>query len=115
MNMACFNTLAVDAVGSDGLRAPLSEVVLFFVVDVGIVALFIGLVLSLYRVVRGPSLVDRGIATDLIALLSAGMAILLTIRFQTLNMFDAVLIVSILGFVSTVAFAQYIGRRGDAS
>ncbi|GAB4520883.1 MAG: hypothetical protein Tsb0013_24370 [Phycisphaerales bacterium] len=89
--------------------------VLVFVVDVGIFALFAGLVLALARLLRGPSLVDRGVAADLIALLVAAMAILFTIRLETLLMFDAVLIVSILGFVSTIAFAQYIGRRGSAS
>ncbi len=83
-------------------------------VDIGIVALFLGLLLALVRALRGPQLVDRGVATDLISFLSAGLAILLTIRLDTLLMFDAVLIVSILGFVSTIAFAQYIGRRGSA-
>lgn len=93
----------------------LARSVLFLCVDVGIVLLFAALVLALYRVVRGPSLVDRAIATDLIALLVVAMVILVTIRFQSLVMFDAVLIVSILGFVGTIAIAQYIGRRGEAS
>ncbi|MEM1424013.1 MAG: monovalent cation/H+ antiporter complex subunit F [Planctomycetota bacterium] len=89
--------------------------VLFGVVNLGIVVLFVCLVLAQMRLLRGPTLVDRGVATDLVAVLIAGMAILFTIRLETLMMFDAVLIVSILGFVSTIAFAQYIGRRGKAA
>jgi multisubunit Na+/H+ antiporter MnhF subunit len=92
-----------------------AEGAVFVSVDIGIVVLFVGMLLALYRVIRGPSLVDRGVATDLIALLAAAMVILLTIRFETLIMFDAVLIVSILGFVATIAFAQFIGRRGSAA
>lgn len=92
-----------------------AEGVLFVSVDVGLAVLFLGLLLMLYRVLRGPTLVDRGVATDLITFLSAGLVILVTIRLRTLMMFDAVLIVSVLGFVSTVAVAQFVARRGTAS
>lgn len=92
-----------------------ARAVLFGAVNFGIVLLFVCFGLSMVRVLRGPTLVDRGVATDLVALIVAGMTILLTIRLETLLMFDAVLIVSVLGFVSTIAFAQYIGRRGKAA
>ena len=88
--------------------------VLFGVVNLGIAVMFVCLVLAQVRLLRGPTLIDRGVATDLVALLIAAMTILFTILLETLLMFDAVLIVSILGFVSTIAFAQYIGRRGKA-
>ena len=117
------NSTAPQTVGAAGEEPALvvnafdrfAEGVMFLCVDVGIVLLFCGLLIALYRVVRGPSLVDRGVATDLIAFLSVGLVILLTIRFERLVMFDAVIIVSILGFVGTVAIAQYVGRRGEAS
>lgn len=88
-----------------------SRVVLNLVVDVGIFVLGAGFVLCLWRLVKGPTLADRGIASDLLAMQVVGLAILLTIRLETLVFFDAVLIVAILGFASTAAFAQYIGRR----
>lgn len=90
------------------------EAALFGVVDVGIVLIAVAIVLCLIRILKGPSLPDRGLAADTIAVQVAGLVILLTIRLETLMLFDAVLIVSILGFVSTVAFAQYIGRRRQA-
>lgn len=89
-----------------------AERVVFAAVDVGFVAVLVGIVFSLYRVVRGPTLVDRSIGTDLVSFLSIALVVLLTIRLETLIMFDAVLVVSILGFISTLAFAQFIGRRG---
>lgn len=88
-----------------------SRSVLLGVVDVGIFVLGIAFVLCIARLVQGPTLADRGIASDLLAMQVVGLAILLTIRLDTLVFFDTVLIVAILGFASTTAFAQYIGRR----
>lgn len=83
-------------------------------VDIGIVALALAIVLCLYRMIKGPTLVDRAVSSDTIAMQVVGLVILLTIRLGTLQFFDAVLIVSFLGFISTVAFAQFIGRRRTA-
>lgn len=91
-----------------------AERTLFIAVDAGIVLLSIAFVMCLWRVVRGPTLADRGLGTDTVAMQVVGLAILLTIRMRTLMFFDAVLIISILGFASTVAFAQFIGRRRAA-
>jgi multisubunit Na+/H+ antiporter MnhF subunit len=89
-----------------------ARVLLFFVVDLGIFALFVTTMWCLYRILRGPQLVDRAIAADTLSLQIVGMAILFTIRYETLMYFDAVLIMAIMGFASTVAFAQYIARVG---
>ena len=88
-----------------------AEAILFLVVDAGIVMLVLSFALCLMRLVRGPTLIDRGIATDTITLQVVGIAILLTISLRSLLYFDAVLIFAILGFATTVAFAQFIGRR----
>lgn len=88
-----------------------AETILFVVVDAGIVMLVLSFALCLFRIVRGPTLIDRGIATDTITLHVVGIAILLTISLRSLLYFDAVLIFAILGFATTVAFAQFIGRR----
>lgn len=89
-----------------------SEVVLRTTIDIGILAIFIGLLFCLIRLVKGPTMIDRGVASDTLSLQIVGLVLLLTVRFSSTIVFDAVLIVAILGFVSTVAFAQFIGRRG---
>lgn len=88
-----------------------AQTTLFVVVDIGIVALSVAFVMCLWRLLRGPTLADRGLAGDTIAMQVVGLSILLTIRIRTLMFFDAVLIISILGFASTLAFAQFIARR----
>lgn len=92
----------------------ISDGVLDFVVYVCVAAIVSSIVMCLWRVLRGPTLVDRGIASDTIAIQVVALVILLTVVTRSLGLFDAVLIVSILGFVGTVAFAQFIGRRGSA-
>lgn len=88
------------------------QIVVF--VDIGIVVLAIAIVLCILRMLKGPTLVDRAIASDTIAMQVVALVILLTVRLGTLQFFDAVLIISFLGFISTVAFAQFIGRRRSA-
>ncbi len=88
------------------------QIVVF--VDIGIVVLAVAIVLCILRMLKGPTLVDRAIASDTIAMQVVALVILLTVRLGTLQFFDAVLIISFLGFISTVAFAQFIGRRRSA-
>ena len=100
----------VTTLGADSVI----EDILFVLIDAGIILISIATVMCLYRMIKGPTLVDRGLASDTVAVQIAGLILLLSIRFETLVTFDAVLIVSILGFVATLAFAQFIGRRGAA-
>lgn len=102
--------LFVRTLGADSVI----EDLLFLLIDAGIILISLATVMCLYRIIKGPTLVDRGLASDTVAVQIAGLILLLSIRFETLVTFDAVLIVSILGFVSTLAFAQFIGRRGAA-
>lgn len=87
------------------------EPILFAVVAIGIVTIVLGIVLCLFRMLRGPHLADRVLAADAMTLHVVGIVILLTIRLESLVFFDAALIVAIMGFASTLAFAQYIGGQ----
>jgi multicomponent K+:H+ antiporter subunit F len=78
--------------------------------ELGIVLITGGILLCLYRLVRGPHLADRALALDTIAIHLIGLVILLTLRLDSLVLFDGVLVLSLLGFAGTVAVAQYIAR-----
>jgi multicomponent K+:H+ antiporter subunit F len=88
---------------------------LFVGVDVVTICLFLAIGVCLWRMVKGPTVVDRGIAADTLSLQVIGLAILLCVRMSTIVGFDVVLIIAILGFVSTLAFAQFVGRKGLVS
>ena len=90
------------------------EPVVFIMVSVGMATLIGGMVLCLYRLLRGPHLGDRVLAADALSLQVVGLVILLGIQFDTLIYFDTALVVAMIGFASTLAFAQYIGAQKKA-
>ncbi len=93
----------------------LSRSVLYTTIDAVTLCLFGAIAMCLWRMIKGPTVVDRGIAADTLSLQVVALAILLCVRMSTLIAFDVVLIVAILGFVSTLAFAQYVGRKGTVA
>ena len=84
------------------------------VVDVGIVALAVGMALMLYRMVKGPHLADRAIAGDALSLQVVGLVVLQAVAQRRSVSLDVALMVAIVGFAATVAFAQYlVGLKAD--
>ncbi len=87
-------------------HARLVSVTVLFAIVVIIANMFI----CLYRLLRGPHLVDRALAVDVISVQLIGLVILLTIRYGTVWFTDGVMVLSLIGFAGTVAMAQYIAR-----
>lgn len=86
---------------------------LLYAVVIGMVVTGAGMLLCLFRLMAGPSLPDRVIAADLFALHVIAAVVLLTIYLGDDTYFGSVLGISIIGFASTVGFAQLIGATGD--
>lgn len=88
---------------------------LMMIARVGVLVLVLGVLLCLYRMIKGPHLADRVLAGDTVAMLVAGLVVILAIKYDSALFYDAALVVAILGFVSTVAFAQYIGAKNKSA
>ncbi len=74
-------------------------------------ALFsISIALSLFRVIRGPSLPDRAIALDTIGVNLLSTIAIVSIILKTKAYLEAILILGILAFIGTIAFTKYIER-----
>lgn len=86
------------------------EPLLFALTELGIFVIIIAICMCLFRVLRGPHLADRVLAGDTVAFQVVALVILLTIRLSSTTYIDAALVVAIIGFASTLAFAQYIGN-----
>lgn len=69
--------------------------------------------LALFRLMVGPTLLDRIIGFDMGAICIVGMIILLSIHWQTRVFIEIMLIFSLLGFVGTVAFVAYLYGNPD--
>ena len=63
------------------------------------------MVLSLYRLLRGPSIADRVLALDTVFVNTVGVVLVLGVLFETNLYFEAVLIIAMMGFVGTCALA----------
>ncbi len=88
-------------------------------VVVAVVLLSAGAAGTLYRLAKGPSLLDRVVATDtLLVIISAGLAVhAAVVRDPTLV--PVLVVVALLAFVGSVSVARYVGgmllrsRTGD--
>jgi len=68
--------------------------------------------LSMIRLLIGPNTGDRILALDTMVINALGLVILLGISQGTQIYFEVTLIIAMLGFVSTVAYARFV-LRGD--
>lgn len=69
-------------------------------------------VLSLYRLLRGPSSPDRILALDTLYINTIALLVLLGIHLASPLYFEAALLIALMGFVGTVALSKYL-LRGD--
>jgi multicomponent K+:H+ antiporter subunit F len=72
----------------------------------------LALVLCTWRLVKGPEAADRVLALDTLYVNVVALVVLLGLRLQTLLLFEAALLIALLGFVGTVALSRYLSR-GD--
>ena len=82
-------------------------IILPYVLLFSIAAVAISVLTCLYRLVVGPSVVDRLLALDTLFLNVTCLIIILGIYWATTSLFESALLVAMLGFVSTVALARY--------
>jgi len=75
-------------------------------------ALAIGQILSMVRLVLGPSYGDRILALDTMVINALGLVVVLGIHQGVEIYFEVTLLIAMLGFVSTVALARFL-LRGD--
>ena len=71
------------------------------------------LFLAFLRLVRGPTLPDRVVALDLITVLVVAIIVLYAIATHQHVLLDAAIVLALVAFLSTVAFARYIERRAQ--
>ena len=79
---------------------------------IALVTLASGQVLSMIRLVIGPTSGDRILALDTMVINALGLVVVLGIHQGVKVYFEVALLVAMLGFVSTVALARFI-LRGD--
>ncbi|PRD52627.1 monovalent cation/H+ antiporter complex subunit F [Sphingobacterium gobiense] len=73
--------------------------------------LSISVMLVFIRLFKGPSLVDRVIALDLVITIGIGIITVYSIRSNQEVFLDVAIILALIAFLGTVAFAYYIEKQ----
>ncbi|EOR25676.1 Na(+)/H(+) antiporter subunit F1 [Cytobacillus oceanisediminis] len=75
-----------------------------------LILLILSILATVYRLVKGPSAPDRIQALDSLGInLIAGVAIF-SVLLRNTGFFEVILLIGILSFIGTIAFARYIER-----
>jgi multicomponent K+:H+ antiporter subunit F len=77
-----------------------------------LVAVALAMALTAWRLVTGPEATDRVLALDTLYVNTVGLVILLGLSLSSDLLFEAALVIAMLGFIATVALARFIAR-GD--
>ena len=80
--------------------------------QIGFVLISMALILSFYRLIKGPSQPDRILALDTLYINSIAVLVLTGIYLESTVYFEAALLIAVMGFVGTVALSKYL-LRGD--
>lgn len=71
-----------------------------------------GLLLTLARILRGPTLADRILGLDVLTLLGLAAIAIFAAKSGLYLYIDIAIALALMGFVSTAAFARYLLSRG---
>lgn len=83
-----------------------------FVIPLCLLILCLALLLALARLLDGPDMPDRILALDTLYINALALLVLFGIWLDSELVFEAALLIAIMGFIGTVAVAKYL-LRGD--
>ncbi len=86
--------------------------ILEIALNIALAAVTVSMLLCGWRLLLGPETTDRLLALDTLYLNTVALIVVLGMRWNTVLLFEAALLVAMLGFASTVALARYLSR-GD--
>lgn len=82
------------------------------VYDIALTVMAVSMLLTLMRLLRGPTLADRVVALDLLAFFAAGAICIVAMESNRPELLMVAVVVALLTFMSTAAFALYLERQG---
>ncbi|MCC9620676.1 K+/H+ antiporter subunit F [Thalassospira sp. MA62] len=83
-----------------------------YALNFAFVCVALALLLNLWRLALGPTIADRVLAVDTMAINAIALLVLYGIGQATAMYFEGALLFAMFGFVSTVAYCKFV-LRGD--
>lgn len=72
--------------------------------------LSISTVVSLFRLIKGPSMSDRVLSLDVIGYNIIGIVTILTVMMDTQAFLEIILLIGIIAFLGTIALSKFVER-----
>lgn len=88
-----------------------SEIILAFATRLALLVLAIAFLLTVWRVIRGPTLPERVVALDMLTGIAIGFIAVIAIKTGFTLYIDIAISLGLVGFLATVAFARFILTR----
>ncbi len=82
-----------------------------WMVNLGYIFLLLALASAMYRLIKGPGLLDRVVALDLVAMVIAGFITVYAIESKLKVFLDVVMVLAMVVFFGTVAFGRYLEKK----
>jgi multicomponent Na+:H+ antiporter subunit F len=79
--------------------------------SVALLMLAVAGILTFARLVRGPTLPDRVVAIDLFGVLIVCLLVVIAANTGEASFLDAAIVLALVSFVGTVAYARYVERE----
>lgn len=79
-------------------------------VKIAILCMSVAILGLIYRLIKGPSMPDRIVALDAIGINLVAIVALVCIFLNTNAFLEVILLIGILSFIGTVAFAKYLEK-----
>ena len=89
----------------------MTEIVPDFVLYIAFAFLMTAMVITLVRLLKGPSVNDRIAAMDLIASIIMGVILVYSVFINNAMYFDVPLIISLISFIGTIAVSTYLKQK----
>ena len=80
--------------------------------NIAVLIVAVASVLSLIRLLIGPSTPDRILALDTLYVNTIALVVLFGLRQESMLYFEAALLIAVMGFIGTIALSKYL-LRGD--
>ena len=88
----------------------MSQIVIDVLIVAGSVLLAASVIIALYRIVRGPSILDRMIGTDVVlASIMCGLGGYMAMSDRT-DLLPVLIVLAMLGFVGSVSVSRYVSK-----
>ena len=79
-------------------------------INISAAVIALSILITLYRIITGPSAPDRVVALDMIGINLISLAAVMSLILNTTAFLEVILLLAILAFIGTVGFSKFIEK-----